>query len=491
MTGRIFFCAVLGILSQEVHVSEAQQNNANAKHVTQTKLFGDDIKSWLTPDDGVLATENTPVYGVVEKPKISEKDTGYEITEYKDAMKDALAYLRENKSYAIITPSNIPPNASQAKNTVVENQNPVRLKTMNDKNRKSTSIFPRNQMTSYSSLPYPTIVYPEILVIVDNALFKKLGSNVRDVVIHILAFWNGVDLLFRNLESPKFRFNIEAIIIVEAPLGFTNLKFAPDKIDATQLLRSVGRWLYSYQWAFPIDSYDIAVLMTSNNLLGESGYSIGGKTYPAKACKTLHKSKRVVKTACVREVGDFLGIRVTAHELGHLLGISGHDGKDFNKCPIKDGTIMTSNTFDLGPKYLEWSQCSLDKLTQSFVKNNLSCLYNKIYEQGAAVPRILPGKLIDLDKQCHFRTANTTSVIKDDNCKEYSCRTELNSDGFRLIHTWPIGPLDGSYCGQGKMCLLGNCVQENFINDSSTRRKEHRKLYSKTLVKIFEFIFSS
>ncbi|XP_057321094.1 A disintegrin and metalloproteinase with thrombospondin motifs like [Microplitis mediator] len=470
MIGRVFFCAVLGVLSQEVHVSEAQQNNANAKHVTQTKLFGDDIKSWLTPDDGVLATENTPVYGVVEKSKISKKDAGYEIIEYKDAMKDALAYLRENKSYAIITPSNIPPNASLAKNTVVGNQNPVRLKTMNDKNRKSTSIFPMNQMTSYSSLPYPTIVYPEILVIVDNALFKKLGSNVRDVVIHILAFWNGVDLLFRNLESPKFRFNIEAIVIVEAPNVFTNVEYAPNKTDAYQLKRTIDSWLYSYQREFPIDSYDIAAFMTSNDLFRKSGKRLGGISYNTGACKTFHESKRVVKSAYVHEAGDFFGIRLMAHELGHLLGIS-HDGYDAKRCPVKDGTIMTSNGFDLGPKFYEWSQCSLDKLTQSFVKNNLNCLYNEIYEHSAAVPRILPGKLMDLDKQCHFQRANSTPVIKEDNCKHFRCRTNLKPPFYKLF-SLSIGLLDGTSCGQGKMCLLGSCVQENLINDPSIYGKK-------------------
>lgn len=66
----------------KVHLSEAEVNNA--RHVTQATLFGDDIKSWLTPYEGILATENTPVYGLVKKPKVSVNDTGYEFIEHKD-----------------------------------------------------------------------------------------------------------------------------------------------------------------------------------------------------------------------------------------------------------------------------------------------------------------------------------------------------------------------------------------------------------------------
>ncbi|XP_057325662.1 A disintegrin and metalloproteinase with thrombospondin motifs like [Microplitis mediator] len=481
MTAVIFLCAVLGVLSQGVHLSEAE--GINARHVTQTKLFGDDIKAWVTPYEGFLATENTPVYGLVEKPKNSVNDTGYQIIEHKDAMKNVIAYLRESKPDAITKPSNKPPSVNQATNTVVENaipEEPTRPKTMQELNREMMEMLKKDnprlnpilatipRTTPKPFVPYPSIVYPEILVIVDNALFKTLGSNVRDIVAHILAFWNGVDFLYRNLESPKFRFNVEAILIIEAPEGFTRLEYAPNKIDANQIPYTIGEWLYHYQSAFPIDSYDVAVLMTSNDLISRTNEKkLGGIAYSTGACKTLHESKLVAKTTAVTETGDFHGIRNMAHELGHSFGIANHDGEGDNKgCPMTDGTIMGPTTGNVGPKYYEWSQCSLNDLTQSFIDGNLLCLYNEIYEEGAAVPRLLPGKIADLDKQCDVREAKTTSVVNENNCKEYICRTEEKSDGTYEQTTWPVGPADGSSCGQGKMCLLGNCVQENLINDS-------------------------
>ncbi|XP_057340581.1 uncharacterized protein LOC130677746 [Microplitis mediator] len=171
MTKIIFLCGVLGVLLQgviinktkkkfyitlkhkilKVHLSEAEVNNAHAKHVTQTALFGDDIKSWLTPYEGVLATENTPVYGLVSKPKVSVNNTGYEIIEHKDAMKNVIAYLRENKSDAITTPSNKPPKAHQEQSTVVENKirgKSARHKTLMEINMEISKMLKINHRES-------------------------------------------------------------------------------------------------------------------------------------------------------------------------------------------------------------------------------------------------------------------------------------------------------------------------------------------------------
>lgn len=58
-------------------------------------------------------------------------------------------------------------------------------------------------------------VYPEILVIVDSSLYNVFGRKMIDMILYLMAFWNGVDMMFRPLESPKFRLNIAAIILVE------------------------------------------------------------------------------------------------------------------------------------------------------------------------------------------------------------------------------------------------------------------------------------
>ncbi|XP_057334376.1 A disintegrin and metalloproteinase with thrombospondin motifs like [Microplitis mediator] len=459
MTEVIFLCAVLGVLLQGVHLSEAEINNVKAKHVTAR--FGDDIMSWLTLDEGVLATENTPVYGLVEEPKVSVNQPGYQIIEHKDAMKNIIAYWRKNKPDAFTTPSNNKaPKANQEQSTVVKNKipgEPARPKNVTEINEEISQMLKMNhwksnikcQIIRTTSKPYPSIVYPEIFVIVDNALFKKLGSNVRDVVTHVLAYWNGVDMLFRNLESPKFRFNIKAILIVEVPTSFPKLEYIPERIHPDQVILILGRWLYRYQRAFPIDSYDIAVLMTSNMLYAsETRWRYTGKSYLGGACKTLHELELVAKTISVGETHLFLTIPYMAHQLGYSLGAFNYELDE--ECPWQYET--------------EWSQCNLDGLTQSFATDNLSCLYNEIQEQGTAIPRLLPGKLFEPKKNCDDLQSNTTFIKYEDNCTKFNCWHQPRSDGSQSGVEYNHGLFDGTSCGQGKICLLGKCVQENLMN---------------------------
>lgn len=60
------------------------------------------------------------------------------------------------------------------------------------------------------------MVYPEILVVVGyDLLVPLMRRSVIEVVPYILAFWNGVDMLYRNLENPKYRINIAGILMAQ------------------------------------------------------------------------------------------------------------------------------------------------------------------------------------------------------------------------------------------------------------------------------------
>lgn len=49
----------------------------------------------------------------------------------------------------------------------------------------------------------PDTIYPEILVVVDHGLYKKLGGNAWEAVPYLLAFWNGVDIKYRCFSGEK------------------------------------------------------------------------------------------------------------------------------------------------------------------------------------------------------------------------------------------------------------------------------------------------
>lgn len=68
----------------------------------------------------------------------------------------------------------------------------------------------------------PDTVYPEILVIIDHNMYKLFNKDVYRLIPYLLAFWNGVDLKYRNLENPKYRLNIAGIVIAEVCIFFSN-----------------------------------------------------------------------------------------------------------------------------------------------------------------------------------------------------------------------------------------------------------------------------
>ena len=51
-------------------------------------------------------------------------------------------------------------------------------------------------------------VTPEILVVVDEKLFSKLGRSVSATNTYVRNFWNAVKLRFKLVTSPRIELNI-------------------------------------------------------------------------------------------------------------------------------------------------------------------------------------------------------------------------------------------------------------------------------------------
>ncbi|XP_074112411.1 A disintegrin and metalloproteinase with thrombospondin motifs like [Cotesia typhae] len=240
--------------------------------------------------------------------------------------------------------------------------------------------------------------------------------------------------------------------------GFPTLEYALDRIDGDSMTWPVEEWLYNHQDKFPLDSYDIAVTLTANHTWGKANgkeISLEGMAYPSGACKVFHDHQLVVKTALVAERGDFHGIRAGAHEIGHSLGINDHDDQPDKGCPKDADTIMSPSA---GSNDFKWSQCSLDLLTQTFVTSTAECLYNKP-KGGESVPRLMPGKIVNTNTQCHFNEKDTFAVITENICEHLVCLSHEDSSGSYTQTSYYLGAAIGSTCGQNKICLLGNCVE--------------------------------
>lgn len=111
----------------------------------------------------------------------------------------------------------------------------------------------------------PSVIYPQILVIIDNDYFKKLGSNIIGMMPYLLSFWNGVDLMYRTIENPKIRLNIAAFVYADdrGVLSYmTNNMYSATELNVNKALDGEGEFWYNNQYPIPSSSYDLVVTMT-------------------------------------------------------------------------------------------------------------------------------------------------------------------------------------------------------------------------------------
>lgn len=112
----------------------------------------------------------------------------------------------------------------------------------------------------------PKVLYPQILVVLDNDYFVKLGNNIIGMMPYLLSFWNGVDLMYRSIENPKIRLNIAAIVYAgdnRALSYMANNRFTSNQLKGAEALRASGEFWYQQQSTIPLKSYDVIATMTT------------------------------------------------------------------------------------------------------------------------------------------------------------------------------------------------------------------------------------
>ncbi|XP_043468660.1 uncharacterized protein LOC122502586 [Leptopilina heterotoma] len=173
---------------------------------------------------------------------------------------------------------------------------------------------------STEELPY--IVYPEILVFVDDVLFKKFEFNVKRAVEYTLSFWNAVDLRYKEFTEPKIRLNIAGIVFLEEPLPFIYDAlgdYRGEKIIAGLLLKEFSRFLKEEKIIQQEKNYDISMFVTGRDLLSESGESsVDGLAYVEGVCRNSKNNYAYASCGLAEDGSGYSGILTVAHELGHM-----------------------------------------------------------------------------------------------------------------------------------------------------------------------------
>ena len=97
------------------------------------------------------------------------------------------------------------------------------------------------------SLSKPGKVYPEILVIVDFTLFKKLNLDSGRAKKYIISYINAVNMRFKTFSQPSIELQLAGVIFGKSKSSFPFISSAirsRDMLDAPACLHAMGQYYY-------------------------------------------------------------------------------------------------------------------------------------------------------------------------------------------------------------------------------------------------------
>ncbi|XP_051155074.1 uncharacterized protein LOC127277755 [Leptopilina boulardi] len=164
----------------------------------------------------------------------------------------------------------------------------------------------------------PNIVYPEILVYVDEILFKKFNYNVQKAVEYTLSYWNGVDLRYRQFQNPKIRLYVTGIVLIKNALPFTTPALCNNGMyEAELILDKFGKFLYHDNIIQRIKDYDISMYMTGRKIYSKREHrDTKGVSNLAKPC--YERLEKYYSAAVIFDDNSYKSIISSSHELGHM-----------------------------------------------------------------------------------------------------------------------------------------------------------------------------
>lgn len=90
-------------------------------------------------------------------------------------------------------------------------------------------------------------VHPEILVIVDHTLFKKLDLDSGKAKQYVISYINAVNMRFRTFSQPTIELHLAGVIFGKSKSSFPFISSAirsGDMLDAPACLHAMGQYYY-------------------------------------------------------------------------------------------------------------------------------------------------------------------------------------------------------------------------------------------------------
>ncbi|KAK3584799.1 hypothetical protein CHS0354_021262 [Potamilus streckersoni] len=290
--------------------------------------------------------------------------------------------------------------------------------------------------TSIKSIEVETAVYTDQLMteILENGGATSMETKIERMLVQ----WNGV----QSEWSKRSQLGYDVKITIKRMIFFTQ---DPSWYNAsTQLGATVH---FFCQGTKNETAFDHMHMHT-----GQRNTDVSGMAYQNGACKS--------STRCAVSAEKLIpNFYIPAHELGHTLGLR-HDG-DSGCFPPNDGTM--------GKRTTDWSNCSITQLNSFLQSDRARCLFETnimvteipVKMRSIVLKPMMPGMLYTEDEICELTKGKGwrhRSLPWWTSCNWRSCiNMNIGSLTYGQMENYGTG-ISGQYCGEGKVCHVGNCM---------------------------------
>ncbi|KAK0092054.1 hypothetical protein PV326_002297, partial [Microctonus aethiopoides] len=320
--------------------------------------------------------------------------------------------------------------------------------------------------------------YVEILAFVtyDVCIFHKNrfpNTYLLDLITYYIIHLNFVDMVFSILPTKDSKVFINlAGFIIEAEDGvfsqITNypaLEYNNNKVlDTTNIFEHFKQYPNHFDFPFTKDSFDYIFLLTGRNVNQRGGYFHGVYSGEENIFEQRRQNfgRSFVPMAVYQLLNPYRGYCKTAQYIASALGIERFDPvhkKITNNGDQCYGIMQRSGNHC--PRCMKWSKESISQMKKFASKNPNRCfLLNKprsLYPPGTPIISSSPcGQCQCFGFGCYQKeNPNYCSLyVPVNHCAEpLKCSEDEYSS--KLVST--ISPLDGTPCGENKVCWDEKC----------------------------------